>query len=65
KSGDDCPAPTSIRQNGRVAFFSHTARLAYDLEGQGGAARQEMRKRPFRTDLHEIKETRRAIAIRC
>ncbi|OCA92510.1 hypothetical protein [Pseudobacillus wudalianchiensis] len=38
KSGAYCFAPTSIRRNGEVAFFSHTARSAYDLEGQGGAA---------------------------
>ncbi|OCA88814.1 hypothetical protein [Pseudobacillus wudalianchiensis] len=111
KSGADCTAPTSIRRNGEVAFFSHTARSAYDLEGQGGAARQEksggrsfrviggwrnfyrsrsltpieISKPPYAlapaarqrkaeaavqrrmgwTAPHEIKETRRAAAIRC
>ena len=36
--------PTSIRRNGEVAFFSHAARLAYDLEGQGGKAGQRKAK---------------------
>ena len=44
KSGADCFASTSIRRNGEVAFFSHAARLAYDLEGQGGKAGQRKAK---------------------
>ncbi|KAB7708024.1 hypothetical protein F9802_04750 [Bacillus aerolatus] len=31
---------TSIRRTGEVAFFSHAAGLAYDLEPQGGGAGQ-------------------------
>ncbi|KMY54869.1 hypothetical protein AC623_13760 [Bacillus sp. FJAT-27231] len=71
KSGADCSAPTSIRRNGEVAFFSHTARAAYNLEEQGGAAGQEEKRRVLVqrcmdwTAPHEIKETRRAEAIRC
>ncbi|KAB7707465.1 hypothetical protein F9802_06855 [Bacillus aerolatus] len=41
KSGADCSGATIIRQAGEVAFFSHTARLAYDLELQGGEAGQK------------------------
>ncbi|KMY55196.1 hypothetical protein AC623_15735 [Bacillus sp. FJAT-27231] len=71
KSGADCSVPTSIRRNGEVAFFSHTARSAYDLEGQGDAAGQREKRKVLAqrrmdwTAPHEIKETRRVKAIRC
>ncbi|MFK2825654.1 hypothetical protein QYG89_08170 [Bacillus sp. B190/17] len=60
KSGADCSEATSICQADEMAFFSHTVRLAYDLEPQGGGARQaKSGRRPLIGDKHKTSLTER------